>query len=398
MIRHQQKNKMENGGLRFANPPYGPNVCDMAQSEEVFISYSHDSVDHVKRVLEFSNRLRSEGVDCVLDQYEVSPPEGWPRWMDKKIRDAKYVLMICTEPYYKRVMGEEEEGKGLGIRWEGNLIYQHIYNAGTINQRFIPAIFEESSKNYIPTPLQGATYYSLATDVSYDDLYLRLTDQPKVEKPPLGKKRTLPAKEVKTNPAMFLSMPINLDLWNDARWSGTFFVFPPGKPPVLGLAFKKEESARKIFEGWHERYGDNDEYEELRVSIIEGNIKGEDAGYSIHIGSDPEAAIRRFRDAGYSFDGDLLMLVSRVNRMNPPLESKKLEMFKIHYRQYKTYFLAPGVISPDGKSFSALLNLGIYKGKIQLRHVSDIGANDIDCVVLGTGSVERAKNTFNRTQ
>ena len=83
---------------------------DMAQSEEVFISYSHDSVDHVKRVLDLSNRLRSEGVDCALDQYEVSPPEGWPRWMDKKIRDAKHVILICTEPYYKRVMGEEEEG------------------------------------------------------------------------------------------------------------------------------------------------------------------------------------------------------------------------------------------------------------------------------------------------
>ena len=53
-------------------------------NEEVFISYSHDTVEHVEAVLELSDRLRSEGIDCVLDQYEVSPPEGWPRWMDKK--------------------------------------------------------------------------------------------------------------------------------------------------------------------------------------------------------------------------------------------------------------------------------------------------------------------------
>ena len=58
------------------------------ESAEVFISYSWDSEEHVREVLDLSNRLRSEGVDCVLDQYEESPPEGWPRWMDRKIRDT----------------------------------------------------------------------------------------------------------------------------------------------------------------------------------------------------------------------------------------------------------------------------------------------------------------------
>ena len=97
---------------------------------EVFISYSWDDESHVRRVLELSNRLRSEGVDCVIDQYEESPPEGWPRWMDRKIRDAQFVLMICTETYYKRVMGGEAADRGLGVKWEGGLIYQHIHNAG----------------------------------------------------------------------------------------------------------------------------------------------------------------------------------------------------------------------------------------------------------------------------
>ena len=96
------------------------------KSQKVFISYSHDSQDHQDKVLELSNRLRSEGIDCILDQYEESPKEGWPRWMDKNIRIADYVLMICTDSYYKRVMGEEEDGVGLGVCWEGNLIYQII--------------------------------------------------------------------------------------------------------------------------------------------------------------------------------------------------------------------------------------------------------------------------------
>jgi len=46
---------------------------------DVFISYSHDSREHMDRVLELSNRLRADGIDCHIDQYEMSLPEGWPR-------------------------------------------------------------------------------------------------------------------------------------------------------------------------------------------------------------------------------------------------------------------------------------------------------------------------------
>src|SRR3989442_1152895 len=222
-------------------------------SEEVFISYTQESVEHAERVLQLSNRLRSEGVDCVLDQYETSPPEGWPRWMDKKIRDAKYVLVVCTEVYYKRVMGEEKEGIGLGIRWEGNLIYQHLYTAGAINTKFIPVIFDEKQKAHIPMPLQGATYYSLARATGYEDLYRRLTDQTKTEKPKLGERRSLPPREVKTDPRLYLTTPIEVDLWNAAKWKGTAILYSPGKPPILALAYLNEDAARKIFEGWHKR-------------------------------------------------------------------------------------------------------------------------------------------------
>ena len=44
----------------------------------VFISYSHDSNAHADRVLALSDRLRRDGIDATVDQYELSPPEGWP--------------------------------------------------------------------------------------------------------------------------------------------------------------------------------------------------------------------------------------------------------------------------------------------------------------------------------
>lgn len=43
---------------------------------KVFISYSHDSPDHAERVRALADRLRADGLDCALDQYETAPPQG----------------------------------------------------------------------------------------------------------------------------------------------------------------------------------------------------------------------------------------------------------------------------------------------------------------------------------
>jgi hypothetical protein len=48
----------------------------------VFISYSHESEEHADRVLALADRLRAEGIEATLDQYEISPDEGWPMWCE----------------------------------------------------------------------------------------------------------------------------------------------------------------------------------------------------------------------------------------------------------------------------------------------------------------------------
>ena len=123
----------------------------------VFISYSHDSTEHMDRVLALSNRLRQEGVDCHIDQYEQSPPEGWPQWCDRQVEKSDFVLVACTETYLRRFKGEEAPGFGLGATWEGHIITQELYNAQGKNTKFIPIIFSAQDTAYIPVILQGAT-------------------------------------------------------------------------------------------------------------------------------------------------------------------------------------------------------------------------------------------------
>jgi len=106
----------------------------------VLISYSHDSPEHNDRVLELANRLRADGIDCAVDQYEKSPAEGWPAWMEHRIEEAHFVLVVCTETYRRRMEGTASAGVGHGVRWESLLLRQQLYDAGAVNERVIPIL------------------------------------------------------------------------------------------------------------------------------------------------------------------------------------------------------------------------------------------------------------------
>ncbi len=110
----------------------------MAERTKVFISYSQDSPEHADHVLDLADALRHGGLEVILDQYvHPAPDEGWPLWMETRLDEANFVLMVCTETYRRRVLGQEPPGKGLGVRWEGNLIYNRIYNDEPSGSRFI---------------------------------------------------------------------------------------------------------------------------------------------------------------------------------------------------------------------------------------------------------------------
>ena len=162
----------------------------------VFISYSHDSPEHQQRVLAWAERLRKDGVDAQLDRYVPGTPEGgWPRWMLDKLDWADFVLVVCTETYYKRFRGHEESGKGKGVDWEGNLITSEIYNTKSKTAKFAPIFFESQDERFIPEPLRATTHYLLDSEDNYTKLYAFLTGQAGVTPGELGPLKTL-AREV----------------------------------------------------------------------------------------------------------------------------------------------------------------------------------------------------------
>lgn len=160
----------------------------------VFISYSHDSDAHKETVLGFSERLRRDGFVTSLDQYvNGTPAEGWPRWMQDQVDNASFVLIFCTETYYRRFRGHERPGVGKGADWEGRLITQELYDDCSQSAKFVPILIDSDCEPYIPEPLRGRTFYTL-TKESYESLCDFLNGVAGFEPGPVGppekKKRT----------------------------------------------------------------------------------------------------------------------------------------------------------------------------------------------------------------
>lgn len=149
----------------------------------VFISYTHDSPEHSARVLHLANDLRAAGFDCDIDQYHAN--QDWPAWMERKVRESDFVLVVCTPTYLRRWENNEAAGVGLGAQWESLLTRQHLYAAPGHNNRFVPTLFEQGHVSSIPIPLTNVTRVVLGYSSGFDNLRRRLLNIPPAEKPPL---------------------------------------------------------------------------------------------------------------------------------------------------------------------------------------------------------------------
>jgi CHASE2 domain-containing sensor protein len=166
-----------------------------AAAPRILISYSHDNPAHSDRVLALADRLRADGIDAVIDQYIQTPPEGWPAWCAEQIDTADFVLMVCTETYLRRASRKEEPGAGHGVLWEGRLINQYLYDAGSVSAKFVPVLLADGSDTHVPLPVKGGTIYRVERSEGYESLLRLLSDQPLTPMPPIGTRRSLSPRE-----------------------------------------------------------------------------------------------------------------------------------------------------------------------------------------------------------
>jgi len=128
----------------------------MSKIPTAFISYSWEDDEHKKWVKDLASKLRDNGVDVKLDQWEVVLGDQLPNFMEKSIREIDYVLIICT-PKYKRKSDNREGGVG----YEGDIITGEVFKNQN-HRKFIPVLRKGEWTESAPTWISGKYYIDLS--------------------------------------------------------------------------------------------------------------------------------------------------------------------------------------------------------------------------------------------
>jgi hypothetical protein len=156
----------------------------------VFISYAwepppeHDA--HKRWVHDLATRLRGDGIDAMLDQWEVALGDQLPKYMERSLR-SDFVLVICTPRY--REVSDERTGR---VGYEGDVITAEILQRRD-RRKFIPILRTGTWVEAAPAWLLGSAFVDLSGDPYSDIAYGELLDTllgSRETAPPVGPPRS----------------------------------------------------------------------------------------------------------------------------------------------------------------------------------------------------------------
>ena len=148
---------------------------------KVFISYSWESKEHSDWVNSLADKLLADGIEAIIDSYDVSPGDRLPKFMESSIKDSDYVIIICTEEYKRKANNREK-----GVGYESHIISAELYNNHN-DRKFIPIIRQGEFNTALPTYLDGKLAIDLRgnpfNETAYKDLIasiFKVKKKPKV--------------------------------------------------------------------------------------------------------------------------------------------------------------------------------------------------------------------------
>ena len=151
---------------------------------KVFLSYSHDSEKHSNWVLQLATRLRANGVDMILDRWNLDLGHDVASFIEQGLSDSHRILCVCSTNYTAKA----NEGKG-GVGYEKQIMTAELMT-GLNSNRVIPIIRNNHGQGNVPVFLKGRLYVDFEDDRLYEDRYEKLLrsllNEPVSPTPPLG--------------------------------------------------------------------------------------------------------------------------------------------------------------------------------------------------------------------
>ncbi len=149
----------------------------------VFLSYSHDSREHKQWVAQLAAALMEKGVQVIFDQWDLEPGDDVPKFMERAVKQADRVLMVCTEPYVRKA----NDGKG-GVGYEAMIVTgELVRDLGT--RKFVP-IIRQGGDTVVPDCVSTRLYIDFSNDGDFEETLEQLVKTihqvVASSKPPLG--------------------------------------------------------------------------------------------------------------------------------------------------------------------------------------------------------------------
>lgn len=157
----------------------------MKAPPKVFISYSHDSAVHKEWVLSVAERLVKNGVDVILNQWELRPGVNLPNFMENSLSNSDRVLVVCTDNYNKK-----SNARIGGVGYEQNILTAELL-LDQDTTKFIPIVKGVTASQKMPSGLGCRVYIDFSDETkveeSFEMLLREIHSTPAKPKPPLGK-------------------------------------------------------------------------------------------------------------------------------------------------------------------------------------------------------------------
>jgi hypothetical protein len=132
--------------------------------KKIFISYSWDSEEHKRWVKKLAEKLEQH-FDVRYDAVLISPGTNITHKISSELKQADYVLLICTEGYKSKA--EDRVG---GVGFEYIHIVNDLYNDQTNSKgKYITVLRGANRKYSIPDFLQAFAHENLHEDLMFDE-------------------------------------------------------------------------------------------------------------------------------------------------------------------------------------------------------------------------------------
>jgi hypothetical protein len=128
---------------------------------QVFLSYRHESQEHMAAVHRLGELLRAANIPVALDrfyqdEYPGGPDKGgWPKWSEEAALESRCVLIVASEGWFAAFEGTGEPGLGLGAATEADLFRQSLWDEKGHNARIRLAFLHPVAPEKVPVRLRA---------------------------------------------------------------------------------------------------------------------------------------------------------------------------------------------------------------------------------------------------